>query len=158
MSRKSPHPPPSKSAQPLFLTDEDRVSVGASAKLIGNVEMFLSSPLDRGGQLTLLPVYPRHSLQRRLGELQKRSHRPYRESNPRFLARAARSPVTVPTKLSQLLRLYTYEKLSLHLHIGLYLFFYFFIFCGSTTLVEPVLPSVKVSRSHAGIPHSVGIL
>jgi len=56
------------------------------------------------------------------------------------------------------LRLYTYEKLSLHLHIGLYLFFYFFIFCGSTTLVEPVLPSVKVSRSHAGIPHSVGIL
>ena len=31
-------------------------------------------------------------------------------------------------------------------------------FCGSTTLVEPVLPSAEVSRSHTGITHSVGIL
>jgi hypothetical protein len=33
----------------------------------------------------------------------------------------------------------------------------FIRFNGSTTLVDLVLPSVEVSRSHTGIPHSVGI-
>jgi hypothetical protein len=104
-----------KLAQPLSFTDEDRVLAGAPTRLIGILEMFLGSPLDRGGQLHFPSNLPRHTPNRRLGELQERSHRPYRESNPRFLASAACSPVVVPIKLPQLLHLYTYEKLSLHI-------------------------------------------
>jgi hypothetical protein len=50
--------------------------------------------------------------------------------------------------------IYIYTHTHTHTHRSIFICFFY----GSTTLVDLVISSAEVSRSHTAIPHSVGIL